>query len=158
MAKREDINALNHISQILMDAGDVYQRAEHLTDDPNAKAVIGAVREERRKMLVEMRERVRAMGGKPVRDGSTRGAGHGIFMKVRSWFERDTKTAAAEVDRGEDFLRDEIRKAMRNDKLSSDTRAFFGVALDDLVRGHEKVSRLKHTEEAPDAAARQLAS
>jgi uncharacterized protein (TIGR02284 family) len=158
MAKRDDITALNHISQVLIDAGGVYQRAEAMADDPNAKGVIGGVIEERRKMLVEMRERVRAMGGKPVREGSALGGGHSVFMKLRSFFERDTKVAAAEVDRGEDFLRDEIRKAMRNDKLSAETRAFFGVALDDLVRGHDKVSRLKLREEVRDAATRQMAS
>jgi hypothetical protein len=61
------------------------------------------------------------------------------FLDVRGLFDRDAAAALAEVQRGEKYLRDEIRKAIRNDELSAEVRAFLGLALDRIVNGEMRV-------------------
>jgi uncharacterized protein (TIGR02284 family) len=134
-----DIPALNHIITILIDARRLYARALALAKDPDAVLNIQKTRDERTALLATMRGRVRELGGRPVEDGSMLGAAHTAFLNMRSVFDRDLKVALEEVERGEKYLRDEIRKCMRREDLSAETRAFLGVALDRAVTGEMRI-------------------
>ncbi|WP_395645422.1 PA2169 family four-helix-bundle protein [Terricaulis sp.] len=138
-ATRTDIAKLNHIITILLDARRLYARAADLTHDAGARAPIEATIEERNLLLADTQQMVRELGGQPAHEGSLLGAAHKVFLDVRAVFDRDVKAALAEVERGERYLRDEIRKAMRDTDLSADTRAFLGVALDRLVSGEQRI-------------------
>ena len=89
-------------------------------------------------------DRVRRLGDEPRTDGSALGAGHLAFMKLRAAVQEDAKAAIGEVERGEDYLRDEIRKQVRNDEVSPEVRTFLSHALDEVDPGHERISSLKH--------------
>jgi uncharacterized protein (TIGR02284 family) len=141
MASRyADITVLNHIATILIDAQRLYHRAARLADD-NRDVVNGIelTLGERSMMLTEIQDRMHALGAPPKENGSMLGAAHMAFLDVRSVFERDVKAALAEVVRGEKYLSDELRKAMRRDDVSADTRAFLGVVLDRIVSGEMRI-------------------
>lgn len=135
----KDIAKLNHIAAILIDARWLHTRAAHLADDADARARIEQTIEERNLILADTQQMVRSLGGKPAHEGSLMGATQKAFLDVRAVFDRDVKAALAEVDRGEHHLRSEIRKAMRDDALSADVRAFLGLALDRLVSGEQRI-------------------
>lgn len=71
--------------------------------------------------------------------GSIAGAAHQAFLDVVAIFDRDARAALAEVQRSERHLRDEMRRALRNDELSAEVRAFLGLALDRVVNGEMRV-------------------
>jgi uncharacterized protein (TIGR02284 family) len=142
MASRyADISVLNHIATILIDARRLYHRAARLADD-NRDVVNGIelTLGERSMLLTEIQERMRTLGEPPKPSGSMLGAAHMAFLDVRSVFERDVKAALVEVERGEKYLSDEIRKAMRREDVSADTRAFLGVVLDRVVSGGMRIA------------------
>ena len=149
MAKRDDIQAYNQIAHLLIDAGADYRRAADSAADPAAGEIINGVIAERRRLLDEMRARVRAMGGAPIRE---RGPEHPWMVKVRQMFSSRPKAAIDEVERGEDHLRDALRRLMRHEAISAEARAFFGVTLDQLLLGHDKVAALKRREDAKPPA------
>jgi uncharacterized protein (TIGR02284 family) len=131
-----DIPALNHIIAILIDATRLYRRAVQLAGGAAAEPIQRTL-DGRQRLMADMQARVRALGGKPSGDGSMLGAAHKAFLNVRSVFDRDLNAALAEVERGEDYLATELRKCMRREDVSADTRAFFGVALDRVISGEE---------------------
>lgn len=146
----EDITALNHIATVLIDARRLYHRAAHLADDADARDRIERTIDERDQLLADVQQMVRNLRGKPAHEGSLLGVAHKAFLDVRAMFDRDVRAALAEVDRGENYLRDEIRKAMRRDDLTAETRAFLGVALDRIVSGEQRIEgKLEQAERMP---------
>ena len=148
---RDDIAALNHISAILIDAERLYSRAARMIeDDADALGRIERTIGERTLLLREFQQRVRDLRGKPQTDGSMLGVAHKAFFDVRTLFDRDLHAALAEVERGEKYLRDEIRKSMRRGDLGAETRAFLGVALDQIVSGEMRIEgKLEELEHMP---------
>jgi uncharacterized protein (TIGR02284 family) len=141
MASRyADIPLLNHIATILVDARRLYHRAARLADeDRDVVNRIELTLGERSMLLTEIQNRMHALGAPPTANGSMLGAAHMAFLDVRSVFDRDVKSALAEVARGEKYLSDELRKAMRREDVSADTRAFLGIVLDRIVSGEMRI-------------------
>ncbi len=143
-----DVTCLNHLATILIDARKLYAHAARIADDPQVIDRIEQTMAERERLLVEIHALVTSFRGVPVTEGSLLGAAHKAFLNVRAIFDRDEKASLAEVQRGERYLNEEIRKAMRNDDLSAETRAFLGLALDRIVTGEMriegKLEEIKH--------------
>jgi len=145
---RADIAALNQIGAILVDTRKLYARAARLANDPDAVLRIERTMGERADILDDIQDRVRDLSGRPKDEGSMRGAAQMAFLDLRAMFDRDFDGAVAEVARGEDHLRNEIRRNMRRDELHAETRAFLGLLLDRIVSGemhlkaqHEEIDR-----------------
>jgi uncharacterized protein (TIGR02284 family) len=151
---RADIACLNRLAAILVDARRLYARAARMADeDSDVVARIERTMAERHQLLTEIRALIVSLHGAPGSDGSMLGVAHMAFLDVRGLFDRDATAALAEVQRGERYLCDEIRKAMRNDELSAETRAFLGLALDRIVNGEMRIEgKLEEVERiAPQA-------
>ncbi|MCX7357497.1 MAG: PA2169 family four-helix-bundle protein [Alphaproteobacteria bacterium] len=133
MATRDDIACLNRLANILVDARRLYARAARIADDPDVVERIDRTMAEREKLLTEIRSLIISLHGADRDNGTFLGAAHKAFLNVRSLFDRDERAALGEVLRGERYLCDEIRKAMRDDELSAEVRAFLGLALDRIV-------------------------
>jgi uncharacterized protein (TIGR02284 family) len=136
---RADIAALNQIAGILVDARKLYARAARLCKDPDALMRIERTMGERAEILDDVQNRLRDLSGKAKDEGSVRGAAQMVFLDLRSVFDRDFQAALAEVERGEEHLRTEIRRNMRRDELHAETRAFLGVLLDRIVSGEMRL-------------------
>lgn len=138
---RADIACLNRLATILVDARRLYARAARIADDdPAVVDRIERTMAERDRLLTEIRSLIVSLRGEPGNDGSMLGAAHMAFLDVRAMFDRDATAALAEVQRGEKYLRDEIRKAMRRDDVSAETRAFLGLLLDGVVSGETRMA------------------
>ena len=136
---RADLACLKHLAAMLIDARKVYARAARIADDADVVDRIERTMAERDRLLREIRGRIEDLRGAAPHEGSMLGAAHKAFLDVRAIFDRDEKAALAEVQRGEKYLRDEIRKAIRNHALSAETRAFLGLALDRIVNGEMRI-------------------
>jgi uncharacterized protein (TIGR02284 family) len=83
------------------------------------------------------------MGVDKETHGTLLGAGHKAFLNARSAVGDDTKAAIEEVERGEDYLRDEIRKRLDEKDLTPDARNFLTAVLPRIKPGHDRISALK---------------
>ena len=136
-----DISVLNHIATILTDAQRLYHRAARLAaDDRDAVNRIELTLGERSMLLSTIQDRVQKLGEAPKASGTMFGAAQMAFFDVRSVFDRDAKAALADVSRGENYLREELRKAIRRNDVSAETRAFLGVALDRVTSGEMRIT------------------
>lgn len=136
---RADCDALNQAARLLIDEITLGMRAAERAPDRAAKARIERALDERRRLLADVQARVRMMKCKPARSGTFLGAAHKALAAVRP------DAAHAEVEREEQQLREALRRWMRREDISPETRDFFCAALSRLVTG-----------EAPAAPAKQL--
>ena len=149
---RSDIACLNHIATILVDAGKQYARAARIADDPEMVDRIERTMAERDRLLTEIRSLIVSLRGEQQENGTLLGVAHRAFLDVRAMFDRDQQSVLAEMRRGEKFLCDELRKAIRNDGLSAEVRAFLGLALDRISNGEieGKPEEVEHMAAAPE--------
>jgi len=56
----------------------------------------------------------------------------------------------AEVERGEDYLKEEYERVLKDDDISAETMAVVQAAFASVLRGHDEASALKHELEAAD--------
>jgi uncharacterized protein (TIGR02284 family) len=143
MASRyADIPVLNHVAKILIDARRLYHRAARLADeDRDVVNQIELTLGERSMLLSAVQDRVHKLGATAKANGSMVGSAHMAFFDVRSVFDRDVHAVLAEIARGEAYLREELRKAMRREDVSAETRAFLGIALDRLGASEMQIVR-----------------
>ena len=99
-------------------------------------------------MIPKFQARVRAAGGDPDTEGGALGAGHMAFMELRSLVQDDTRTAVAEVLRGEKYLVDELTATSQDTEISPATRRFAAAQLPQLERDTARVQRYLNTIEA----------
>lgn len=143
-----DADALNHISTILIDASRLYKEAADIAYEPALRDELRTLVSERQSLLTRFQDQVRRMHDEPRDSGSALGAGHVAFMKLRAAVQEDAIAAVGEVERGEDYLRDEISKTITDDQVSPEVRTFLTAALGEVEPGHERISALKHQLEA----------
>jgi len=57
---------------------------------------------------------------------------------------RDDVAIIAEVERGEDYIKEKFEEALRDDKISGGTRRIIEEAFASVESGHDRASQLKH--------------
>ena len=113
---RAEIDALNGIISILIDARAIYDQASDMPDDNEmVRSVIKDLASEREAQLIALQQRVESIGGEADQFGEAVGTGHRAFAQVRTVFDDDTEVAIEEVLRGERYIVDEIGKTLVGD-------------------------------------------
>lgn len=138
-----DAHALAPIASILKDQVRLYGRAAELSQGTGCAAAIVSVRDERQGLLGDFERKLVALGVREDTHGTLLGAGHKAFLDARAVVGDNTKAAIEEVERGEDYLRDEITKRLEDKDLSADARGFLTATLPKIKPGHDRISALK---------------
>jgi len=119
MSNNTDISKLDDLIVTTIDSVKGY---DHSADHANAARYAGMFRElatERRDVVLTLQTQSRALGG-----------GDEVIVK--------------EIERGEDYLKEEYERALRDTAISAETRAIMDRCYATVKRGHDEVSRLKH--------------
>ncbi|MBC7769392.1 MAG: PA2169 family four-helix-bundle protein [Phycisphaerales bacterium] len=138
-----DAHALAPIASILVDQVRLYNKAAELSDDTQAASAIRGVEQERRQLLGEVEQELTSLGVTKDTHGTFLGAGHKAFLQARAALGNDSKSAVEEVERGEDYLRDEIRKRVADADTAPRAKAFLTAVLPRIKPGHDTMSALK---------------
>jgi uncharacterized protein (TIGR02284 family) len=143
MLMQADAQALAPIASILTDQVRLYARAAEISDAHAPADAIRSVWNERQALLQEFQGKLHALGVTDESHGTLLGAGHKAFLEARAAVSDDTKAAIEEVERGEDYLRDEIEKRTRDDDLSAEIRSFLSGVLPRIKPGHDRIAQIK---------------
>jgi uncharacterized protein (TIGR02284 family) len=77
------------------------------------------------------------------------GKTHQRFLDLKAAVTgRDDKAVIAEVERGEDYLKEKFETALNSGHLSGESRAAVERAYQSVRSGHDQMSQLKHSMEA----------
>lgn len=119
-AREEEVEMLNDVTSIFIDAEALYGDAAKLPDnDETVRMIISEIAQERSAQRADLQSYVSQLGGEPDSMGEALGAGHRVFTQMRTAFSNDSAVALQEVLRGERYIVDEIGKVLeKGDNLS----------------------------------------
>ena len=90
----------------------------------------------------------RGLGGTPAEYGSTAATLHRRWEDLRHALGGGDAALVKEVERGEDYLKEEFERALGDDSISAATRAVIAECFESVLHGHDRASALKHQLEA----------
>lgn len=141
----KDITTLNTLTATLIDSITGYRDAAEDTKSEQFKTLFGQFANDRTKAADQLRAQVSRLGGKPETDGSFLGKAHQRFLDLKSAITgKDDKAIVNEVERGEDYLKDKFKTALKDVDLSPETRSSIEQAFTSVREGHDRMSELKH--------------
>lgn len=137
--KSHDITVLNRLIETTLDSVDGYRRSAEEASGSRFSSEFLSRATEREQVLRQLQDEVRRLGGDPEDDGSVLAAAHRAFLTIR---DRATggsdEQIIAEIDHGETYLREKWETALRDDALSTETRAVITQGWDSVRAGQEK--------------------
>jgi uncharacterized protein (TIGR02284 family) len=138
-----DISVLNSLIETTIDSVDGYRRSAQEATNSRFSSGFLERANEREQVVSKLRERVRALGGNPEDDGSVLAAAHRAFLSLRDKVTgSDDEAVIAEVDHGESYLNEKWETALKDSRLSPETRSIIQQNYDSVREGRDTFRRL----------------
>ena len=148
IGKSDETTTLNTLTATLLDSVQGYRDAAENSESGRFQEMFRTNADERSRVAEDLRAEVRRLGGEPEDDQSTMGSLHQRWLDLKAAVTgRDDKAIINEVERGEDFLKGKFKAAVNSDDLSAESRAVVDRAYQSVLKGHDKMSQLKHSME-----------
>lgn len=147
-----DIATLNSLIATTLDSCDGYRRAAEESNNPQHQAMFNEFAADRERIVRELQQQVRSLGGNPEDDGTILAMAHRAFLSLRDAVTgSDDAAVVAEVERGEDHIKHKYEAAL-DGGLSSGVEAVVREAYQLVRRGHDRVSAIKHMQEGQSSS------
>ena len=141
----ENTATLNTLIATLVDSVEGYEKSASEVDNPRYAEMFAARAKERQQAVMDLQTAVTAAGGNPEDDGSLMGTVHRAFQSMREVVStKDDAAIVAEIERGEDYLKDKFEVALKSDTLDPGAREAVSAAWLSVKAGHDEMSQLKH--------------
>ena len=145
MNNKDQIATLNTLLATTIDSVKGYEDSAQNIDNERFRQIFRENADERQKVVTQLREEVRRLGGDPEESGSFMGAAHQRFEDLKAAITgRDEKAIVNEVERGEDYIKGKFEAALDKGDLTGECRSTVEQAYQSVRRGHDQISQLKH--------------
>ena len=149
IGNNDNVTLLDTLTTTLIDSINGYRDAAENSESGRFQQMFREMAGERSKVAEELRAEIRRLGGNPPDDGSVMGKTHQRWLDLKAAVTgRDDKAIINEVERGEDYLKGKFHAALSADELSAESRAVVERANQSVLKGHDRMSDLKHSLEA----------
>ena len=149
MSTNTDISKLDDLIHTVIDSIKGFENSAEDAPDGRFASFFRDMAQERREVVTTLQAHSRALGGTPTEQGSVAGTLHRRWEDLRAALGGNSdKAVIQEVERGEDYLKEEFERAMNDTNVSEETRAVMRSCYDSVRRGHDTASRMKHELEA----------
>ena len=144
MSTNTDISKLNDLIHTVIDSIKGFENSAEDVPDGRFASFFRDMARERREVVQTLQAQSRALGGTPTDQGSVAGTLHRRWEDLRSALGGGSdKAVIEEVERGEDYLKEEFERAMNDTNISEETRAVIRSCYDSARRGHDTAHDLK---------------
>lgn len=144
-SRDHDIETINGLIKTTIDSVDGYRSAAQDATNNQFQSIFFERANEREKVAEDLRQHVRSLGGDPQDDGSILAGAHRAFMNLRDAVTgTDDEAVIAEVERGEDHIKEKFETALQDGNLSTDTRSKISECYESVKSGHDQMRDLKH--------------
>ena len=150
MSTNHDVSKLDDLIITTIDSIKGY---EHSADHADAHRYAGffrAMAGERRGVVEALQAQSVKLGGTPADYGSAAATIHRRWKDLRHALGGGDEALVKEVERGEDYLKEEYERALSDGITSPETLAVMRRAYESVLRGHDRAAKLKHELEAAD--------
>lgn len=136
---------LSDLAHKLVDQVALYGLAMSIANDPKIVTAIQRAKDARAQLLQDINAKIFLRGIGPIDQGTKLGTAHKAFLRLRAVVDKDDRSAIDEVERGEDYLRDRVGKAVRDERLTAHTRNYLQTVVTKIETTHDEISQLKHS-------------
>ena len=149
MSTNTDTSKLDDLIHTVIDSIKGFENSAEDAPDGRFASFFRDMAQERREVVTPLQARSRALGGSPTEQGSVAGTLHRRWEDLRTALTgNNDKAVIQEVERGEDYLKEEFDRALADTNISEETRAVIRSCYESVRRGHDTASQLKHQLEA----------
>lgn len=138
---QSDAQALAAIACILVAQVHAYSKAR-ITDASSARA-IKEVWNARERLLTEFESKLHELDVRDEINENLLRAAHETFPEARATIGQDTTVAIEDIERGENYLRNEIDMRTRDDGLTTATRLYLMDVLLRIRAGQNQIESIK---------------
>ncbi len=150
MSTMTDTSKLDDLIVTTIDSIKGYEHSAEHADAHRYAGFFRAMAGERRGVVDALQAQSRALGGTPADYGSAAATIHRRWEDLRHALGGGDEALVKEVERGEDYLKEEYERALADDHISGPTLAVMREAYESVLRGHDRAAKLKHELEAVD--------
>lgn len=145
----DQIDTLNSLLKTTIDSVDGYRNSAEELDSDRLRQAFQRNASERERVVESLRDEVRRMGGEPADSGSAMGQMHHVWEDLKGAINgHDEQAVIDQTESAEDYLKGQFEHAL--DKLTGDPRQVVEQCYQQVRRGHDEISRMKHAMEATD--------
>ena len=103
---------------------------------------------ERRNVVSRLQSASRTLGGTPAEYGSAAATLHRRWEDLRHALGGGDVALLKEVERGEEYLKEEFERALGDDNISASARAVIAECFESVLHGHGRARALQQQHEA----------
>jgi uncharacterized protein (TIGR02284 family) len=149
----DEISTLNTLIATTIDSVTGYENSAEDIENSRLAEIFRKRASERQRVVSELQNEVRRLGGEPEDGGSFMGKTHQRFEDLKAAITGgDDQAIVNEVERGEDYLKEKFETALNAGTLSGESRSVVENCYQSVREGHDQMSQLKHGMETPTAA------
>lgn len=143
MSTNTDISKLDDLIVTTIDSVRGYEHSAEHADAGRFESFFREMAIERRGVVNALSAQSQALGGTPAEYGSTAATIHRRVEDLRLAFGGGDTALISEVERGEDYLKEEFDRALADEAISAPTREVIRQAYQSVLRGHDRAKQLK---------------
>ena len=144
MSENTDISKLDDLIVTTIDSVKGYDHSAEHANAARYSEMFGGLASDRREVVSILQNRSRTLGGAPSDFGSAAATLHRRFEDLRRALGGGDEVIIKEIERGEDYLKEEFERVLRDEAVSPESRAVVDRCYAAVKRGHDAISQLKH--------------
>jgi uncharacterized protein (TIGR02284 family) len=144
MSGMHDTSKLDDLIVTLIDSVKGFEHSAEKAEAARYRTFFAEMALERREAVATLQAASRAEGGKPADYGSAAATLHRRFEDLRAALGGGDAAIVREVERGEDYLKEEFDRVLADEHMSPAAMAAVREAYESVRRGHDRASALKH--------------
>lgn len=144
MSTQHDVSKLDDLIVTTIDSIRGYENAAGHADATRYAGFFREMAGERRAVVTALQDASRALGGTPSEFGSVAATIHRRWEDLRSALGGGDEAIVKEVERGEDYLKEEYDRVLADEAMSAQAMDAVRAAYLSVRHGHDSASRLKH--------------
>jgi uncharacterized protein (TIGR02284 family) len=142
--KNHVTSKLDDLIVTLIDSVKGFEHSAEKAEAANYRDFFTAMARDRREAVATLQAASRSEGGTPADYGSASATLHRRVEDLRIALGGGDAAIIKEVERGEDYLKEEFERVLADDNMSPAAMAAVREAYESVRRGHDKASALKH--------------
>jgi uncharacterized protein (TIGR02284 family) len=150
MSDMHDTSKLDDLIVTLIDSIKGYEHSAEKAEAERYRALFTEMARDRRAAVAMLQAASRAEGGTPADYGSAAATLHRRFEDLRAALGGGDAAIVREVERGEDYLKEEFDRVLASDRMSPAAMAAVRETYESVRRGHDRASALKKELESAD--------
>lgn len=143
MSNNHAISKLDDLITTLIDSVKGYEHSAEKVKSVDFQTLFRNLAAERVQAVDLLQAHSRALGGKPNSFGSAAGTVHRRMEDIFVALGGGDKAVVQAIDRGEDYLREEFERVLKDEAIDAETQVIVRQAHESVAHGHRVVQGLK---------------